>query len=119
VEGETKEKLGIEDARRQIAGGEADAVDIRDEEDWQAGHVPGAIHIPKNELESRTDDLDSDRRLIIFAPDEESGREAVSTLRERGFDAAMAEGGISEWSSEDFRIQPSEDADKEVDPSSD
>ena len=112
--GERTDKLSIEEARVAIAGGEADALDIREEEDWSKAHVPGAIHIPMNQLSSGLDELDSDRRLIVFAGDEDSGREAVSALRERGFDAAIAEGGIKEWSSEDFRLQPTEDPDEDT-----
>ena len=111
---EGNEKLGIEEARRAIAGGDADALDVRDDEDWGKAHVPGAIHLPMSELTSGLEQLDSSRRLIVFAGDEESGREAVSALRERGFDAAIAEGGIKEWSSEDFRLQPTEDPDEET-----
>ena len=112
--GEGTEKLSIEEARRAIAGGEADALDIRDEEAWGAGHVPGAVHIPKDELSSQLDQLDPERRLIVFAGDEGPGDEAVSALRERGLDAALAEGGIGEWISEDFRTQPTEDPDEDT-----
>jgi rhodanese-related sulfurtransferase len=108
------EKVSIEEARRAIAGGDADALDIREEEDWSKAHVPGAIHVPRDRLSSGIDELDPDRRLIVFAGDEGSGNEAVSTLRERGFDVALAEGGIDDWISEDFRTQPTEDPDEDT-----
>jgi hydroxyacylglutathione hydrolase len=111
---EGTEKLSIEEARRAIAGGDADALDIREEEDWSKAHVPGAIHIPINQLSSGLEELDSNRRLIVFAGDDGSGEDAVSTLRERGFDAALAEGGIDDWTSENFRTQPTEDPDEDT-----
>ena len=40
------ESIGIEEARREIAGGDATAVDVRSDDDWSEGHVPGAIHFP-------------------------------------------------------------------------
>jgi rhodanese-related sulfurtransferase len=104
-----QETIDVEEARQAIASGDADALDIRDEEAWGEGHVPGATHISAEELSSGLDELDSDRRLIVFAPDASSGREAVSTLRDQGFDASLVEGGIKEWSSEDFNLQPTED----------
>jgi rhodanese-related sulfurtransferase len=108
------EKLSIDEARQAIAGGDADALDVREDEEWSKAHVPGAIHVPMSQLSSGLEKLDPDRRLIVFAGDEESGREAVSALRERGFDAAIAGGGLKEWSSKDFRVQPTEDPDEDT-----
>jgi rhodanese-related sulfurtransferase len=42
-----------EEARRQIASVEAKALDLRPQEEWQESHLPGALHIPADELESR------------------------------------------------------------------
>ncbi len=104
-----QEAIDVEEARQAIASGDADALDIRDEETWSEGHVPGATHVSAEKLSSALDELDSDRRLIVFAPDPSSGREAVSTLRDHGFNASLVEGGIEQWSSKDFRLQPTED----------
>jgi rhodanese-related sulfurtransferase len=48
------EKVGVEEARREIAGGDATAVDVRSEEEWSEGHVPGAIHLPDGDPEAAT-----------------------------------------------------------------
>jgi rhodanese-related sulfurtransferase len=104
-----KESVGVEEAREAIASGEAKALDIREEDAWNQTRVPGAIHVPAEELSSRLEELDSDQRLMVFAPDDASGREAVSTLREKGHDAALVEGGIEAWGSEGFMLQPTED----------
>jgi rhodanese-related sulfurtransferase len=112
---EAEETVGVEQAREAVAGGEAKALDVRDEEEWSGAHVPGAIHLPADQLSSALDelDLDSEQRLVVFASDKSAGSEAVSTLREKGFEASLVEGGIEQWSSEDFRLQPTEDPDPE------
>jgi rhodanese-related sulfurtransferase len=46
------ESVGVDEARREIARGDAIAVDVRSEEDWSAGHVPGAIHLPEADPEA-------------------------------------------------------------------
>jgi rhodanese-related sulfurtransferase len=111
--GDGQETVNVEQAREAIAGGEAQAIDIRDEKAWSEARVPGAIHVPAEELESSLEELDSDQRLMVFAPDESTGREAVSTLRDKGFEVSLVKGGIEEWSSEDFMLQPTEDMEEE------
>ena len=111
---EASDKLSIEDARREIAGGEAMPVDIRDEEQFKDGHVTGAIRLPKEQPSPELDDLDSGSRLIVFADDEGAASKAVSAMRDRGFDAAVAEGGMKAWAKEDFRTQPSQDPDDDT-----
>jgi rhodanese-related sulfurtransferase len=112
---EAEETVGVEQAREAVAGGDAKALDIRDEEEWSGAHVPGAIHIPAEKLESGIDDLDldSEQRLVVFASDQSAGKEAVSALREKGFEASLVKGGVEKWNSEDFRLQPTEDPDPE------
>lgn len=112
---EGQETVDVEEAREVIAAGDGKPLDIRDEEAWSEARVPGAIHAPAEKLSSALDelDLDSDQRLLVFAPDESTGRDAVSTLRDRGFEASLVEGGIEEWSSENYRLQPTEDMEQE------
>ena len=52
------EKVAVDEARREIAGGDATAVDVRSEEEWGEGHVPGAIHLPDGDPEAGTKPLE-------------------------------------------------------------
>jgi rhodanese-related sulfurtransferase len=114
------ERIGVEQAREEIAGGDAQAVDVRDDDAWNDGHPPGAIHIPRDRLESDTDELDSDGRVAVFADDDDAAAEAASLLRERGFEAVAVKGGMDAWKSEGFNLQPSPDPDEdaEIEPDS-
>ena len=96
---EAEETVGVEQAREAVAGGDAKALDIRDEEEWSGAHVPGAIHIPAEKLESGIDDLDldSEQRLVVFASDRAPGRRrsrhcAKRALRRRWSRAALRSG---------------------------
>jgi rhodanese-related sulfurtransferase len=111
---EASDKLSIEDARREIAGGEAMPVDIRDEEQFMAGHVTGAIRLPKEQPSPELDDLDPGSRLIVFADEDRAASEAVKAMRDKGFDAVAAEGGMKAWAKENFRTQPTEDPDEDT-----
>jgi rhodanese-related sulfurtransferase len=114
VEPGGKDKLSIEEARLEIAGGKAQPLDVRDDEKWSQAHVHGALHVPLEQLSSEIEGLELDQRVIVFAEDDEGAREAVETLRDRGLDAVAAEGGIDKWLSEDFNVQPSGDPDSDT-----
>jgi rhodanese-related sulfurtransferase len=114
VEPGAENKLSIEKARLEIAGGDAVALDVRDEEDWSKAHVHGAIHVPRERLSSEIEGLEPDQRVIVFDDDDKGAREVAEKLRERGIDAVAAEGGIDSWISEDFNVQPTADPDEDT-----
>jgi rhodanese-related sulfurtransferase len=108
------ERIGIEEARKEIAGGDAQALDVRDDDAWNDGHPPGATHIPMDRLESAADELDRDSRLAVFADDDDAAANAAGVLRDQGFEAVAVKGGMDAWKSEDFNLQPSPDPDEDA-----
>jgi rhodanese-related sulfurtransferase len=108
------ESLGVEEARREIAGGDATAVDVRSDEEWSEGHVPGAIHLPDGDPEAGTKPLEDGARLMVIAKDGKLALRAAKDLRESGYDAVAVDGGMGDWVSEDFPIQPSPDPDEDT-----
>ncbi|HKG35777.1 MAG TPA: rhodanese-like domain-containing protein [Solirubrobacterales bacterium] len=114
--GETgsEEAIDSEDARKAMAANEAHAIDIRGDEEWRSGHIPGAHHIPAEELEERADDFPTEGRIIIAAEDQQRAADAASKLRDSGHDAVALEGGMDAWRSEDHPMQPSTDPDEDA-----
>jgi rhodanese-related sulfurtransferase len=111
---EVRERLGVEDARREIAGGEATAVDVRSDQEWSEGHIPGAIHLPEGDPDRATKPLADGARLLVIASDGEHAARAAADLIERGYDAAAVDGSMGEWISERFPIQPTDDPDEDT-----
>jgi rhodanese-related sulfurtransferase len=108
------EKLGVEEARREIAAGEATTVDVRSEEEWSEGHVPGAIHLPDGDPEQATKPLEEGARLLVIAKDGQLAAKAATSLAEKGYDAVAVEGGMDDWVSESYPIQPTFDPDEDT-----
>ena len=110
----SEEAIGPDEAREAMAANEAHAIDIRGDEEWRSGHIPGAHHIPAEELGERSDDFPTEGRIIIAAEDQQRAAEAASKLRDSGHDAVALEGGMDSWRSEDHPMQPSTDPDEDV-----
>jgi rhodanese-related sulfurtransferase len=103
--------IDAEEARVALARNDAVAIDLRGDEEWKTGHVPGARQISAEEL-PEVDDL-PDQRLIIVCEEGDRSAEVAEKLRSDGRDAVALEGGMSSWRSDDLPMQPSRDPDED------
>lgn len=71
-------------------------LDVREPQEWAAGHVPGAVHVPLGDLPARTELVPSGRVLVVCAVGGRSARATVF-LAERGTDAVNLAGGMHAW----------------------
>lgn len=103
------EVLSAEEARELVATGKAVAVDIRNDEAWESGHITGAIHAPGEELEARLGDLPEDETIIVACEDGDESAKVAERLREKGLQAASIEGGMKAWERDKLPEQPRPD----------
>ena len=78
---------------------DAVVIDVREPNEWAAGHAPGAVHIPLGDLPMRLDDLpdtDSGPVAVVCRSGGRSGQ-AVAWLAQQGFDVVNLEGGMKAW----------------------
>lgn len=76
---------------------QVDLVDVRSDDEWQAGHVEGAVHVPEDDLEDRLEELDRDRPVVTVCRAGTRSAEAAEWLRGQGFDAQSLDGGMLAW----------------------
>jgi molybdopterin/thiamine biosynthesis adenylyltransferase/rhodanese-related sulfurtransferase len=78
-------------------------VDVREQGEWDEGHIPGAAHIPRGNLESRIDGIESDRgrEIVVYCASGSRSAFAAKTLAELGYEnvVSLAE-GFREWKSQ-------------------
>lgn len=78
---------------------DAVVLDVREDDEWQAGHAPGAVHLPLGDIPTRLGELpETDGTLpVICRSGGRSGR-AVAWLVQQGFDVVNVDGGMRAWS---------------------
>lgn len=81
--------------------GEVTVLDVRPPEEFEAGHLPGAINIPLNSLEEHLGEFDHKKEVIAYCrgPHCILAFDAVAKLRDKGFTAHRLDGGLPEWRS--------------------
>jgi rhodanese-related sulfurtransferase len=93
-----------EDATPEIAVEELAAVrksgvlvDVREPEEYVAGHVPGAVPIPMNQLATRMGEIDKTSRVFVICASGNRSSAMTDLLRGAGFDAVSVAGGNGAW----------------------
>ena len=76
---------------------DAPMLDVRESDEWAAGHAPGATHLPMSELTGRMDELpDTDPLYVVCRSGGRSAR-VVAYLAGQGYPAVNVEGGMQAW----------------------
>ena len=94
--------MPIAELRRRVEGGAPGLaiLDVREADAYRAGHVPGAVHVPRGQLELLVDDVfpDPTIRILSYCQFGKISTLASATLREMGFTSAVAlDGGFRDW----------------------
>jgi rhodanese-related sulfurtransferase len=72
-------------------------LDVRDDDEFAEGHVPGAVNIPLADLRRDFSALPKDRPVVAYCKVGQRGYYAVRFLRQHGIDARNVTGGILTW----------------------
>jgi molybdopterin/thiamine biosynthesis adenylyltransferase/rhodanese-related sulfurtransferase len=99
----TTEVVGrLDDADRPLL------LDVRELDEWQEGHLPGALFVPRGNLESRIEALvpDKGREIVIYCASASRSAFAAKSLEELGYErvASMA-GGFTDWKRNGFPFE--------------
>lgn len=84
------------EASRRIADG-ALLLDVRNADEWEAGHAEGAVWIPLGELEARHGELPTDRPIMAICRSGVRSAKAAEALNAAGHDATNVAGGSQAW----------------------
>jgi rhodanese-related sulfurtransferase len=93
------EPVSREDMISRLRDGLVTVLDVRPEDEYALGHLPGALSIPLSKLEDRLGELPADREVIAYCrgPYCVLSFEAVAALRAKGYLVRRLEDGYPEW----------------------
>jgi ArsR family transcriptional regulator len=93
------EPVSREELLKRSRAGEVTILDVRPEDEFVLGHLPGAVNVPLRKLEIRLTELDPTQEIVAYCrgPYCVLSYEAVAILRARGFKARRLEDGLPEW----------------------
>jgi rhodanese-related sulfurtransferase len=97
---------GPVELEREIKGGDVVVVDVRASEDYEKGHIPGAVSLPKDRWE-RPEELDRQRVNVLYCYSQVchlAARAAVE-LSTQGFPVRELEGGFAAWQQHELPVE--------------
>lgn len=93
------EPISREELAERMRVGTVTVLDVRPEDEFALGHVPGAVNVPLRALEGRLSELDPSQEIVAYCRGAFCvlSYEVVAALRARGFKARRLEDGFPEW----------------------
>lgn len=94
-------------AHRAVEDGSALLVDVREQDEFQAGHAPGAVLWPLSRLAEGADLPGSEdgRTLVLICRSGNRSQQAARLLAERGVAAVDVTGGMCDWADQGLAVQ--------------
>ncbi len=74
-------------------------IDVREDREWNLGHLPGAVHVARGTLEGKIEGaVPRERKVVLYCARGNRSALAADTMREMGYrDVASMTGGIQSW----------------------
>ncbi|TAK03056.1 MAG: rhodanese-like domain-containing protein [Candidatus Manganitrophaceae bacterium] len=91
---------------RMIGAGEVNVIDVRAEEDYREGHIPGAVNLPKDRWQ-RLQGLRKDKTNLLYCYSQVCHLAAAAAVEfsDKGYPVMELEGGFRSWREHEFDIE--------------
>jgi thioredoxin 1 len=98
------DELDLDSFAAEHAGG-GYVLDVREEQEYAAGHVPGAVHIPMNDVPQRLAEVPTDRRVSVICASGGRSRAIADYLQANGVDAVNVSDGTAGWAQRGWPLE--------------
>ncbi|GAC69317.1 rhodanese-like domain-containing protein [Gordonia soli] len=72
-------------------------LDVREDDEWAAGHIRGALHIPLGDVPARIDEIDPDAELLVVCHSSGRAMRVLQYLDQIGYEGVCVRGGMVDW----------------------
>lgn len=100
----TSQKITPQDYQTTYANNKHLLVDVRTAEEYNSGHIPGAINLALQDLPQKMDTLPKDQPIVVYCRSGARSNSAAQMLNEAGFDNIYDLGGIQRWQSQGLPV---------------
>jgi rhodanese-related sulfurtransferase len=81
-------------------------IDVRDPEEYEAGHIAGARHVPLERLSAETAGGDQSGPVVFYCRSGDRSTSAAEAFAASGWDAHNIAGGLAAWAEEGLPLEP-------------
>ena len=99
--------VSAEEGHQMMAAG-AVLLDVREVDEWDAGHAPEAVWIPLGEIQTRVGEIPRNTAVVAICRSGSRSRAVAEALLGAGYDVVNVGGGMREWAAEDYEIVASD-----------
>jgi hydroxyacylglutathione hydrolase len=104
---QTIQSLTLAQVTSQLRADGVTVLDVRGEEEWKSGHLPGSLNIPIGSLDGRVNQIPRDHPVIVHCQTGARAAIAASLLCARGLsDVRVFTGGFAQWRSAGQVVEP-------------
>jgi rhodanese-related sulfurtransferase len=89
-------QVGADEGAALVEGG-ALLLDVREPDEWVAGHAAAAVHIRLSQLPARANEVPADGKVVVICRSGGRSNQAAAFLRVQGVDAINLAGGMQAW----------------------
>lgn len=105
------EPINRNDLITRVIDGAVTVPDVRPVEEYRAGHIPGALSVPLDQLKQLLSKLPRDQEIVAYCrgPYCVLAVQAVEILQKKGFKAVRLEEGVQDWRAMGFSVSEGEE----------
>lgn len=101
---ETLGSLSVDEFREVTEKGGVTVLDVREDGEWDGGHVEGAMHVYVGHLKNRLQEVPKDRPVVAVCASGRRSSIAASILKAEGYDVSNVQGGMNAWYSRRYPL---------------
>lgn len=101
---ETLGSLSVDEFREVTEKGGVTVLDVREDGEWDRGHVEGAMHVYVGHLKNRLQEVPKDRPVVAVCASGRRSSIAASILKAEGYDVSNVQGGMNAWYSRRYPL---------------
>ena len=105
---EVSEKELAPERVKEMVGEGAQVIDVREDREWDAGRMPGSVHIELNELTPRAEEIGKDSPVVFVCRTGNRSGMAADAFREAGWNAHNMAGGLVAWVDSGLPLEPAD-----------